>query len=150
MLLLLFFFLGGGRGRWERARFERFLSIVISYFDQNGLGGGEVGESSIWAFSFYYNILFWSKWPFGGEVGESSIWAFSFYCNILFWSKWPLGGRWERARFERFLSIVISYFDQNGLGGGEVGESSIWAFSFYYNILFWSKWPLNTDGLVLS
>ena len=28
------------------------------------------------------------------------------------------GGRWERARFERFLSIVISYFDQNGLGGG--------------------------------
>ena len=28
------------------------------------------------------------------------------------------GGGWERARFERFLSIVISYFDQNGLGGG--------------------------------
>ena len=24
----------------------------------------------------------------------------------------------ERARFERFLSIVISYFDQNGLWGG--------------------------------
>ena len=29
-----------------------------------------------------------------------------------------LGGRWERARFERFLSIVTSYFDQNGLWGG--------------------------------
>ena len=33
-------------GRWERARFERFLSIIISYFDQNGQGG-KVGESSI-------------------------------------------------------------------------------------------------------
>ena len=30
--------LGGEEG--ERARFERFLSIVISYFDQNGLWGG--------------------------------------------------------------------------------------------------------------
>ena len=39
MLLLLFFF-GEGGERWERARFERFLSIVISYFDQNGLWGG--------------------------------------------------------------------------------------------------------------
>ena len=31
----------------------------------------------------------------------------------------------ERARFERFLSIVISYFDQNDLGGGGGRESSI-------------------------
>ena len=42
------FFLGGGRGKvGERARFERFLSIVISYFDQNDLGGGGGRESSI-------------------------------------------------------------------------------------------------------
>ena len=38
-LILIKMALGGG-GRWERARFERFLSIAISYFDQNGLGGG--------------------------------------------------------------------------------------------------------------
>ena len=32
------------------------------------------------------------------------------------------GGRWERARFEGFLSIVISYFDQDGFLGGEGGR----------------------------
>ena len=45
-----FFFLGGG-GRWERARFERFLSIVISYFDQNGRGGGGGRELDLSVFS---------------------------------------------------------------------------------------------------
>ena len=50
--------------------------------------------------------------------------CFFFYLILIKMAFWG-GGRWERARFERFLSIIISYFDQNGLGEGKVGESSI-------------------------
>ena len=47
--IVISYFDQNGRGGWERARFERFLSIIISYFDQNGLwrGGGRELDLSV-------------------------------------------------------------------------------------------------------
>ena len=57
----------------ERARFERFLSIVISYFDQNDLGGGRWERELDLSVFFLLLYLILIKMAFGGEVGESSI-----------------------------------------------------------------------------
>ena len=59
-------------GRWERARFERFLSIVISYFDQNGRGGGRWERARFERFLSIV-ISYFDQNGFWGEVGESSI-----------------------------------------------------------------------------
>ena len=68
MLLLLFFFLGGG-GRWEGARFERFLSIIISYFGQNGLGGGRWERARFECF-LSIAISYFDQNGLGGEGGR--------------------------------------------------------------------------------